>query len=174
MLIPFWLPIALAIAAFFIADCAANSPTGVCNALAAFVITVFIVVACVLGGFGGACWTSEAIPLDNPRPWWEDNRKWELPLPWFPWVPIPQIELHFASDDYPDPKFAEQLDRQLRNHGTRSICRSLRSLEKRLREHQDKLSDGLQYPEGVEREIETFKKQLETARRFIAKKGIRC
>lgn len=93
---PFWLAIGLAIAAFFIWDCANNSPTGVCSALAAFVITALIVVACVLGAFAGACWTSDAISMpQNPR-WWEGNRKWEIPLPWLPEIPIPFTDVNFA------------------------------------------------------------------------------
>ena len=54
-LLPEWLPIGLALAALFIADCAANSPLGICSGLAQFVITALVVAACVLD-VGGPCW----------------------------------------------------------------------------------------------------------------------
>ena len=68
---------------------------------------------------------------------------------------------------YPDEFFAQQLERQLERHGTRSIFRTRNSLLQRLAEHRDKLP-GLRYRESVEREIRTFERQLETVDQFIA------
>ena len=80
-----------------------------------------------------------------------------------------------GSDDngpnYPDPKFAKQLERQLEQDGPRSIDRSLRSLEKRLAEHRERLPT-LRYKSSVEREIRNFEKQIETIRMFKRARGL--
>ncbi len=65
-----------------------------------------------------------------------------------------------------DPKFYAQLERQLARDGSRSILKSLRSLERRLAEHQAKVGN-LQYKSSVEHEIEVFQTQLATLRKFI-------
>jgi hypothetical protein len=51
-LLPWWLPIAVLLAAVFIADCAAHSPLGICAGLTQFVITVYAVVSCALDVHG--------------------------------------------------------------------------------------------------------------------------
>ena len=68
---------------------------------------------------------------------------------------------------YPDERFARQLERQLEQHGARSIFKTRNSLMRQLAEHRDKFP-GLQYRKSVEREIQTFERQLETVDQFIA------
>ncbi len=76
-----------------------------------------------------------------------------------------------SGPSYPDPKLAKQLERQLEKDGPRSVNRSLRSLEKRLAEHREKLPD-LRYKSFVEREIRTFERQIETIKLFKKEKGL--
>lgn len=73
---------------------------------------------------------------------------------------------------FADPKFAAQLERQLARDGPSSVFKSLRSLEKRLAEHQAKLPD-LQYKSSVEREIRTFQNQIDTLKEFISQQGLK-
>jgi RHS repeat-associated protein len=73
---------------------------------------------------------------------------------------------------YADPKFAQQLATQLSRDGSKSIFRSMASLETRIEEHISKL-DSLQFKSSVEREIRTFQKQLETIQQFIVDNGLK-
>ena len=73
---------------------------------------------------------------------------------------------------FADPKFAKQLERQLAKDGPKSVKKSLRTLEKRLAQHKKKLP-SLKYKSSVEREIRTFKKQVDTAKQFLKRKGIK-
>ncbi len=70
-----------------------------------------------------------------------------------------------------DPKFYTQLEQQLNRDGPRSILKTLRSLERRLDEHQAKVGD-LQYKSSVEHEIQVFQTQIATVRKFIQDHGI--
>ena len=74
-------------------------------------------------------------------------------------------------EKFSDPKFAQQLQRQFAKDGYKSVQKSLKSLEKRLIEHQEKLSN-LKYKSSVEREIRGFEKQIDTAKQFLKEKGI--
>lgn len=80
--------------------------------------------------------------------------------------PVPKSIGKFA-----DPKFAGQLERQLAKDGSKSVQKSLKTLEKRLAQHQEKLL-GLKFKSSVEREIRTFEKQIDTAKQFLKDKGI--
>ena len=71
-----------------------------------------------------------------------------------------------------DKKFAKQLEKQFERHGEKSIKKSYLSLNKRLIEHQNKVSN-LRYKSSVEREITTFKRQIDTIELFMKNKGIR-
>jgi len=73
---------------------------------------------------------------------------------------------------FADPKFAKQLERQLAKDGPKSVKKSLRTLEKRLAQHKKKLP-SLKYKSSVEREIRTFKRQVDTAKQFLKRKGIK-
>lgn len=115
---------------------------------------------------------------------WNFNGKPLLPLPgaggpgFLPGsVPLPAspgAESGGAEDDrgdYPDPRFAKQLERQLERDGPRGVPQSLRSLQKRPAEHLSKLP-SLAYKSSVEREIRTMDRQIETIERFIRERGL--
>jgi RHS repeat-associated protein len=70
-----------------------------------------------------------------------------------------------------NPRLAAHLEQQLLKDGPASILRSLRSLERRLTIHIEKLPN-LKYGSSVEREIRTFKRDIETIKQFIKHKGI--
>jgi hypothetical protein len=70
-----------------------------------------------------------------------------------------------------DAKFAAQLEKQFAKDGVASVEKSLASLEKRLFEHEAKVG-GLKYQSSVEREIRTFRRQIETAKQFLRSKGL--
>ena len=72
---------------------------------------------------------------------------------------------------YADPKLADRLTVQLAEDGAKSIFKSLQSLESRLSEHIQKL-DSLQFKSSVEREINTFGKQIDTIKQFIKDQGL--
>jgi len=74
--------------------------------------------------------------------------------------------------EYTLPKFAKQLEKQLANDGSSTIFTSLRSFEKRLAEHMDKVGT-LTRKSSVEREIRGFKKSIETLKQFIKEKGLK-
>jgi RHS repeat-associated protein len=64
----------------------------------------------------------------------------------------------------------DMFERQLADHGRRSLERSRRSIERRLQEHLRKL-DGMRssggYTSSVEREISNFQRELEAIRRVL-------
>lgn len=74
--------------------------------------------------------------------------------------------------NYADPKFARRLEKQLQEDGPGSLKRSLRSLEKMLNQHVQELP-ALERTSSVEREIRTFKKQIDTLNKFIEANNIR-
>jgi hypothetical protein len=67
--------------------------------------------------------------------------------------------------------FAFQLSKQFSKDGPKSIIKSYNTIQRRLLEHESKLS-GLQYKSSVEREIRTFKTQIETIEKFMKSNGI--
>ncbi len=69
-------------------------------------------------------------------------------------------------------KFALQLAKQLERDGAKSILKSYSTIQRRLFEHKAKLP-GLQYKSSVEREIRTFKTQIETLKEFMKSHGIK-
>lgn len=71
-----------------------------------------------------------------------------------------------------DPKFKAQLEKQLQKDGPASIKRSLRSLEQRLAEHEQKVTH-LELKRSVEHEIGVFSRQIRTIQQFMIEKGIR-
>ncbi len=76
-----------------------------------------------------------------------------------------------GATQFVNPKFAAQLEQQLAKDGSKSIFKSLRSLEGRLAEHEAKLPN-LQYKSSVEREIRAFKDQIDTLKQFIEHNGL--
>jgi hypothetical protein len=74
--------------------------------------------------------------------------------------------------NYTNPKYAKQLENQLAEHGANSIKRSLRSLEKKLNEHLNKLPD-LEYKSFVEKEIRAFQGQIDTIKEFMKVNGMK-
>jgi hypothetical protein len=72
---------------------------------------------------------------------------------------------------YADPKFAAQLEKQLSKDGVNSVLKSLRSLEKRLAQHEARLPE-LEYKSSVEREIRNFRNQIDTIKQFLQERGI--
>ncbi len=72
---------------------------------------------------------------------------------------------------YSDPRFAIQLQKQLESHGSKSIVKSHRSIKQILEVHANKLP-SLEFKSSVEREINTFKKQLETLEKFASENNI--
>lgn len=96
---PQWMLIGSLIARYYLAACIAQ-PLG-CAVIAALIIVAFILVSCVLGGFDGACYLPGAVPTDPPS-WWDDNRTWDVPLPWVPDIPIPFTD----APAIPDIQFA--------------------------------------------------------------------
>jgi hypothetical protein len=68
--------------------------------------------------------------------------------------------------------FALQLSKQLSKDGSKSILKSYNTIQRRLLEHESKLP-GLQYKSSVEREIRTFKTQIETLEEFMKNHGIK-
>jgi hypothetical protein len=71
-------------------------------------------------------------------------------------------------EDYPDPAYARWLEDQFKRHGSRSVWKSIRSFRRLLARHQEKLA-AAKYPEGIQREMRNFQRQLETAERFAAR-----
>ena len=69
------------------------------------------------------------------------------------------------DDDQNNERFWQQLTRQYSKDGERSIVKSYKSLNKLLDEHNKKLPN-LEYKSSVEREINTFNKQLKTLEQF--------
>jgi RHS repeat-associated protein len=76
-----------------------------------------------------------------------------------------------VGGEFSDAKFAAQLEKQLAKDGVASVEKSIASLEKRLVEHEAKVG-GLKYKSSVEREIRTFRRQIETAKQFLRSKGL--
>jgi RHS repeat-associated protein len=76
-----------------------------------------------------------------------------------------------TASRYADPKFAAQLEKQLSKDGLNSILKSLRSLEKRLAQHEAKLPE-LEYKSSVEREIRNFRNQIDTIKQFLQERGL--
>lgn len=76
-----------------------------------------------------------------------------------------------SSLKYADLKFSEQLSRNLAKNGPSSIRKSYKSLKKNLVEHKNKLGD-VKYKSSIEREIRTFKKQIETVQKFAKQNNI--
>ena len=76
-----------------------------------------------------------------------------------------------SSTNYSFPKLIPQLEKQLSEHGSKSIFNSLKSTEKVLAKHLSKLKN-LEKTSSVEREIRTFEKQIETIKQFIKEKGL--
>ena len=68
-------------------------------------------------------------------------------------------------------KFGLQLEKMYAEYGAKSVLKSLGSLEKQLSIHEIKLPN-LQYKSSVEREIRTFKNQINAIKQFLNKKGI--
>jgi len=66
----------------------------------------------------------------------------------------------------PTKAMLNHFERQLAEHGKRSLEKSLQSLEKRLAEHLEKLPD-LKYPSSVEREIRNFEGQIEAIKQSL-------
>lgn len=73
--------------------------------------------------------------------------------------------------EFVDVKFIGQLERQLTKDGSKSVFKTLRSLETRLAEHEAKLG-GLEFKSSVEREIRVFKSQIEAAKAFIKEREL--
>lgn len=59
-----------------------------------------------------------------------------------------------------------QLEKQASKDGIKSVEKSLGSLQERLTEHETKLKDA-PYKSSIQREINTFKRQIETAKQFL-------
>jgi len=70
-----------------------------------------------------------------------------------------------------DNKFFNQLQRQFLKHGEKSVMKSYKSLFKLHKEHVDKLK-SLKFTSSVEREINTFEKQLRTLELFAKQNNI--
>jgi hypothetical protein len=68
-------------------------------------------------------------------------------------------------------RFERQLERQLVKDGPKSLQKTLKSLKRRLFEHQEKL-DNLKFKSSVAREIKNFKKQIRETERFIKARGL--
>jgi GTP1/Obg family GTP-binding protein len=66
-------------------------------------------------------------------------------------------------------EFMKQLLKQLQKDGSKSIVKSYKKILRRLKEHQNKLDEGLEYSSSVEREIRTFTKQIEELEIFMRK-----
>jgi RHS repeat-associated protein len=64
-----------------------------------------------------------------------------------------------------------ELEKQLAKDGAQSILRALRSAEKALQEHLEKLP-RMQYKSQVEKTIRNVQKQIETIKQFIKDKGL--
>ena len=65
-----------------------------------------------------------------------------------------------------NPNIYTQLEKQLAKDGPSSIHKALRSAEKALKEHEEKLS-GLQYKSKVESTIRNIEKQIATIKQFM-------
>jgi F0F1-type ATP synthase membrane subunit b/b' len=76
-----------------------------------------------------------------------------------------------TPDQATNPKIYAQLEKQLERGGAKSIKKALKSAEKTLKEHEDKLP-GLQYKSQVEGTIDNVKKQIETIKKFIKDKDL--
>jgi RHS repeat-associated protein len=77
--------------------------------------------------------------------------------------------------EFADPKFANQLSKNLAQQGEKSIRSTAKSLQKNITEHQsklEKLKEAGGKTSSVEREIRTFNKQLETVKAFAQKNNI--
>jgi hypothetical protein len=70
-----------------------------------------------------------------------------------------------------NPKVYVQLEKQLARDGASSIHKALRSAERTLQEHVDKLSQ-MQYKSQVEGTIQNVRNQIETIKQFILDKGL--
>ena len=65
-----------------------------------------------------------------------------------------------------NPKIYNQLEKQLQQAGAKSILKALRSAERTLKFHQDKLA-SLQYRSQVEGTIRNVESQIKTLKQFI-------
>ena len=78
----------------------------------------------------------------------------------------PQEEVEYAN-----PKLAIQLEKQLAKDGPKSIFKALKSTETKLERHLTDV-EGYKFKSSVEREMRTFKKQIETIKQFIKNKEL--
>ena len=69
-------------------------------------------------------------------------------------------------------KIYKNLERELSLYGSPSIYRSLRSAEKTLQTHLDKLFSGLKYESKVRTTIRNVRSQIKTIKQFIQDKGL--
>jgi len=74
--------------------------------------------------------------------------------------------------EYALPKLVPELEKQLELHGSKAIFNALKSTEKILNKHVNKL-ESLKWKSSVEKEIKTFKNQVETINQFIKVKGLK-
>ena len=70
-----------------------------------------------------------------------------------------------------NPKIYAQLEKQLERDGPGSIQKALRSAERTLQQHKDKLPT-LEFKSQVEGTIRNVESQIETLRKFIKDKGL--
>jgi hypothetical protein len=76
-----------------------------------------------------------------------------------------------AAGSVINPAIYQQLEKQLVRAGAASVLKALRSAERTLQEHIDKVS-GLQYSSQVERTIRNVRSQIETLVKFIRDKEL--
>jgi RHS repeat-associated protein len=76
------------------------------------------------------------------------------------------ISTTFSEQSTINSKIYIQLEKQLERDGAKSIHKALRSAEKTLQQHKDKLPD-LQYKSQVEGTIKNVEKQIRTLHKFI-------
>ncbi len=73
---------------------------------------------------------------------------------------------------YPDERFGKRIEKQLKKDGIESVIKSYNSLKRCLEEHRAKLSNAI-FKSSVEREIQTFERQIRTIEEeFLSKKRL--
>lgn len=111
--------------------------------------------------------------MPNPTPA-QPNQPEATPTP----EPEPQPEADGAGAMQPpgkrpaiNQKIYDQLSKQLARNGEGSIRKALRSAQKTLKQHQEKLPT-LEYKSQVESTIENVTRQIQTIEQFMTDNGI--